>query len=94
MNELKGAGEEITKANISNDRAQKKTTRSVNLYPISDRIWRRDADEEPRISLRAEEAAMVQFQSSPRLAAVSKMPGKKEEQRKPEGERTDWFRGP
>jgi hypothetical protein len=50
MNELKGAGEEITKANISNDRAQKKTTISVNLYPISDRIWRRDADEEPRIS--------------------------------------------
>lgn len=45
-------------------------------------------------TLRAEEAAMVQFQSSPRLAAVSKMPGKKEEQRKPEGERTDWFRGP
>lgn len=43
-------------------------------------------------TLRAEEAAMVQ--SSPRLAAVSKMPGKKEEQRKPEGERTDWFRGP
>jgi hypothetical protein len=31
-------------------RGEKSPTRSVNLYPISDRIWRRDADEEPRIS--------------------------------------------
>jgi hypothetical protein len=31
MNELKGAGEEITKANISNDRAQKKNNNKREL---------------------------------------------------------------